>query len=99
MEFRRRMFQIIDDDSSRKLEFSEFKKGVADYGLTLTENEAKALFASLDTDGSGFVDYEEFLLALRVKNLIFKNKPQTQPRTSLFTHQTDLCNTLHTISL
>lgn len=65
------MFQIIDDDNSRKLEFSEFKKGIADYGLTLSNEEATALFKSLDTDGSGAVDYEEFLLALRVNRLFF----------------------------
>uniref|UniRef100_A0A914USZ9 EF-hand domain-containing protein n=1 Tax=Plectus sambesii TaxID=2011161 RepID=A0A914USZ9_9BILA len=61
-----RMFQIIDDDGSRKLQRAEFDKGLHDYGIDLSDDEKTAIFAQLDKDGSGCLDYEEFLKALRV---------------------------------
>lgn len=36
-----RMFRIIDDDGSRKLDFNEFSKGLHDYGTNLSKDEVK----------------------------------------------------------
>ncbi len=60
------MFRIIDDDGNRKLDFQEFVKGLHDYGVTLSKDESKEIFATLDRDSSGTVDFDEFLIALRV---------------------------------
>uniref|UniRef100_A0A915IU36 EF-hand domain-containing protein n=1 Tax=Romanomermis culicivorax TaxID=13658 RepID=A0A915IU36_ROMCU len=60
-----RSFLIIDDDQSKKIEYSEFVKGVRDYGLKLSDAETKSLFQRLDKDNSGFIDYDEFIIALR----------------------------------
>ena len=32
-----RVFRIIDDDGSKSLDFSEFKKGLKDYGLSVSD--------------------------------------------------------------
>ena len=32
-----RVFRIIDDDGSRSLDFSEFKKGLKDYGVAVSD--------------------------------------------------------------
>uniref|UniRef100_A0A914X615 EF-hand domain-containing protein n=1 Tax=Plectus sambesii TaxID=2011161 RepID=A0A914X615_9BILA len=60
-----RMFRIIDDDGSRKLESSEFMKGMHDFGVVLDKDELNQIFAMLDRDKSGFIDFDEFLIAIR----------------------------------
>ncbi len=39
----------------------EFKKAVHDFGLTLDPQDVQGLFKSMDIDGSGFIDFNEFL--------------------------------------
>lgn len=60
------MFRIIDDDGNRKLDLNEFTKGLHDYGVTLKKDEQKTIFTQLDKDSSGTIDFDEFLIALRV---------------------------------
>lgn len=61
----------MDNDRNRSLSLDEFKKGVSDYGLKVEDDVLKKLFEQLDTDGSGSLDFEEFLQALRVGGLCF----------------------------
>lgn len=61
-----RLFRIMDDDGSRKLNMDEFRKGVAEAGCDLTEQEIQSLFATFDADKTGSIDYDEFLRGLRV---------------------------------
>ena len=61
-----RTFRIMDDDRSNSLNFNEFKKGIHDYGCDMTKEEVQEMFTSIDRDGSGTLDFEEFLQALRV---------------------------------
>lgn len=56
----------MDDDKNRKLNFDEFKKGVSEYGLGLSKDEILQLFQAFDTDKSGAIDFDEFLIRLRV---------------------------------
>ena len=35
--FRDRIFRIMDDDGSKTLNMEEFKKGLKDYGVTVSE--------------------------------------------------------------
>uniref|UniRef100_A0A1I8F6Y1 Calmodulin n=1 Tax=Macrostomum lignano TaxID=282301 RepID=A0A1I8F6Y1_9PLAT len=49
-----------------RLSMAEFRKGVADFGLDLTDEEVKAAFNQVDTDQSGSIDFSEFL-ASRLK--------------------------------
>lgn len=60
-----RTFRIMDDNADRKLNKEEFEKGMSDYGVTLSRAEVDGLFKELDTDGSGSIDFNEFLKALR----------------------------------
>ena len=56
----------MDDDGSRSLDIKEFKKGLHDYGVLMEPDQIQALFNELDKDGSGSIDFDEFLRALRV---------------------------------
>ena len=57
----------MDDDGSRTLDFKEFKKGISDYGLDLDMKELQEMFSSFDRDGGGTIDFDEFLISLRVR--------------------------------
>ena len=61
-----RQFRIIDDDGSKTLDLREFTKGCLDFGVDLTKEEIKEIFDTIDKDGSGHIDFDEFLAALRV---------------------------------
>ena len=56
----------MDDDGNRSLDLKEFKKGVHDYGLIMEDSDVNAAFTQFDKDGSGTIDCDEFLKALRV---------------------------------
>ncbi|XP_051990526.1 calcyphosine-like a [Xyrauchen texanus] len=60
-----RMFRIMDDDGSKSLDFSEFEKGLENYGVSVGRDKAKQIFALMDKDGSGVLNFEEFLENLR----------------------------------
>ena len=57
----RREFMIADDDNSKTIDLKEFKKFCHDYRIPLNENEIQILFNEIDRNGSGKIDYEEFL--------------------------------------
>ncbi|KAK3730694.1 hypothetical protein RRG08_041474 [Elysia crispata] len=74
-----RTFKIMDDDENRSLDQKEFRKGLHDYGLVeITKEQADELFGLFDKDGSGSIDFDEFLVKLRPpmsqarRNLIHK---------------------------
>jgi Ca2+-binding EF-hand superfamily protein len=60
------LFRILDDDSNRKLNMDEFKKGISEYGLNLSKPEIEQLFRQFDVDNNGSIDFDEFLRRLRV---------------------------------
>eukprot|EP00099_Drosophila_melanogaster_P028313 NP_731744.1 uncharacterized protein Dmel_CG31345 [Drosophila melanogaster] len=60
-----RSFRVMDDDGSKSLSPEEFKKGVTDIGLDLTDSEIDEMFSRFDTDGSGNINMTEFLVKLR----------------------------------
>lgn len=66
------MFRRMDDDGSRSLSFAEFSKGITETGLMLDSEEMEQLFRAFDADGSGLVNIDEFLLAVRVRNEKFQ---------------------------
>lgn len=56
----------MDDNNNRTLDFKEFLKGLNDYAVVMEKEEAEELFRRFDKDGSGTIDFNEFLLTLRV---------------------------------
>ncbi|XP_056369281.1 calcyphosin-like protein [Oenanthe melanoleuca] len=60
-----RVFRIIDNNSTRTLDFKEFLRGLQIYSVTIDEEEAKEVFRLFDKDGSGKIDFDEFIVTLR----------------------------------
>lgn len=74
-----RTFRIMDDDKSRSLDMKEFLKGLNDYGILIEKEEAKDLFEKFDHDKSGTIDFDEFLVTLRVTMHTFCQQPPFVP--------------------
>ncbi|NXG15394.1 CAPSL protein, partial [Grallaria varia] len=60
-----RVFQIMDSNRSRTLDFNEFMKGLKDYAVVIDKEEAQEIFRIFDKDGNGTIDFNEFLVTLR----------------------------------
>lgn len=68
-----RLFGIADDDGNKKIDIKyEFPKLIHDIGLNFNMDQIVDLSKALDRDGSGQIDYEEFLFKLA--------KPMSQTR-------------------
>lgn len=73
-----RFFRRLDQDRSRSLDARELQQGLAELGLALNMAEAAGVCRRWDRDGSGTLDLEEFLRALRVR-LAGGGKPSHPP--------------------
>lgn len=62
-----RFFRRLDRDRSRSLDSGELQRGLAELGLVLDAAEAEGVCRRWDRDGSGTLDLDEFLRALRVR--------------------------------
>ncbi|KAJ8011473.1 hypothetical protein DPEC_G00058580 [Dallia pectoralis] len=60
-----RTFRIMDDDGNKSLDLLEFTKGLENFGLVLSKEEAQQIFTLCDKDGSGSINFDEFLEDLR----------------------------------
>ena len=60
-----RQFKIMDDDNSHSLSLSEFKKGLHDFRVDVSDSDATKLFNAIDRDRSGLIDYDELIRAVR----------------------------------
>jgi Ca2+-binding EF-hand superfamily protein len=60
-----RKFRIMDDDGSKTLDMAEFKKGMKEMNMGLSDVELRMLFEHFDTDRSGTIDFEEFIQGIR----------------------------------
>ena len=57
----REIFQLIDVDSSGCLSFAEFTQIIRCFNTTASDDEIAALLKKADLDGSGEIDFEEFI--------------------------------------
>ncbi|GAB6022079.1 hypothetical protein CHUAL_006223 [Chamberlinius hualienensis] len=62
-----RSFKIFDDNADHQLTLSELTKGLSDYGVHLDQHEIETVFNTFDKDHSGFINFDEFMIALRPK--------------------------------
>jgi Ca2+-binding EF-hand superfamily protein len=56
---------IMDENGDKKLTREEFKQGLRDYGIDITQTELEQVFLYFDRDRNGFIDFEEFLIGLK----------------------------------
>jgi calcyphosin len=61
-----RRFKIADDNENGSLCLDEFKKVMQECAIEMSEQDSRQLFNHFDAQGSGDIDYEEFLVTLRV---------------------------------
>ena len=61
-----RAFRAFDSfDGNKKIDAREFKTGLKDIGVDLTQKESDVLLAFFDKNGDGCVDISEFLIGIR----------------------------------
>jgi Ca2+-binding EF-hand superfamily protein len=74
-----KVFRAMDVNGDGKLSKEEIKNGYAEYfGKSLSDEEIDEMFDKVDADGSGAIDYSEFVVAtMNEKNLLSNNKLQT----------------------
>ncbi len=75
----KRVFRILDDDGSKSLSLAEFGKAMQDYRIFPSDApEVARVFGLFDTDGSGVINYDEFLRGVvgemsdRRQDIVFK---------------------------
>jgi Ca2+-binding EF-hand superfamily protein len=69
-----RAFRTLDSmDGNRKIDKEEFYWGIKDQGIEVTKKEAEIILDFFDTDDDGFVNFDEFLIGIRVSNLTVGN--------------------------
>ena len=57
----KRTFMLVDESGDKKISFNEFEKMFKRYRFNLSQVEINNLFNYFDKDGSGFIDYGEFV--------------------------------------
>jgi len=57
-----KVFQALDINGDRMLDINEFKAGYSKYyGIRIEDSELEKLFNGVDLDGSGEIDFSEFI--------------------------------------
>jgi len=60
-----KVFNTYDSAGARRVDAQEFFVGLNDCGVSISKEETEVLMASLDTNGDGNVNYDQFLVGVR----------------------------------
>ncbi|XP_011881244.1 PREDICTED: calcyphosin-like protein isoform X2 [Vollenhovia emeryi] len=60
-----RVFRRMDDDGNKNLSLEEFKKGIEETGLELSDDETNELFQKFDSNEDGNISVDEFIVGIR----------------------------------
>jgi Ca2+-binding EF-hand superfamily protein len=60
-----RLFQIMDDDQSGKIDSDEFSRVIREYKIGIELSDVQEIFKGFDKDRSGQIRYEEFLDSIK----------------------------------
>jgi Ca2+-binding EF-hand superfamily protein len=60
-----RKFRQMDADKDGTLDMEEFKKGLRDCKIFISDEDCRWIFHYFDTDKSGGIDFEEFLIGVK----------------------------------
>ncbi len=60
-------FELFDTDNSGYIDLRELRIAVRALGFELSREEIEGMMASVDTDGSGDIGFEEFLQMMTLK--------------------------------
>ena len=63
----RKAFDLFDTDKSGNIDAKELKQAMSNLGFKLFDEEVKKMIAEVDEDGSGTIDFDEFLLMMTAK--------------------------------
>ena len=66
-----RVFRILDDNKNKQIDSNELLWGLKDFDIHLNEEQVAVLMKHFDSDGSGTINFDEFLVALRVGTFCF----------------------------
>lgn len=55
----------MDDNNSKSLDKSEFKKAINDFKLEVPDEHINVVFNAFDLNRDGTIDYDEFLRIIR----------------------------------
>ena len=70
-----KVFKAFDKNGDGKLSMQEVKEGYLEhYGKVMSDEEVEQMFAAVDTDKSGFIDYSEFVVAAMNENQLTTNE-------------------------
>ena len=65
------VFRRLDQNKDKKLDFTEFQEGLKECGIEVSAAVARECFDRIDSDRSGTINFDEFLIALRVRACTF----------------------------
>lgn len=69
MEVLKQAFDLFDVDGSNSIDENELKDAMLALGFEASKQDVARIMAEIDKDGSGTIDFEEFLNMMRTKML------------------------------
>lgn len=77
-------FRKFDRDGDGHIEPKEIRKVMSNLGCPMSEKEAQALIAGVDTDGNGMIEFDEFIGIMAARMLKENGDEELEQAVSLF---------------